>query len=618
MNKHIFYEESGQFKVAVVVQQTDATYLVDTQHGKRAKVKTNHVFLTFNEELNTFLETAQQEAAAIDIDLLWEVCGEDEFSGEDAAREYFGGNPKTVEQAATFIALYAAPMYFYKKNKGIFKAAPADILKQALAAAERKRCQEAQIDAWAAELSQGRLPEAIAADAARILHTPDKQSLTFKAVSKAAAQQKTSVFTLMQAAGAIPSLPQYFLDGFLLKNFPKGIAFGDCPPPIPPALPQADSAVRAFSIDDTDTTEIDDALSLQHLPNGNHIIGIHIAAPSLAIAANSTAESWVFTRQSTVYYPGGKITMLPPQWIAAFSLDAGAHRPAVSLYAEVDVAYQIISLRHAVETVYISENLRIQAIETTFQPQQARENTEAFVHQHEMNWLYDFAIAQQKARGKYDPERIPQFDYSIDLGDNDEVHISVRERGSPIDTLVSEMMILANSTWAKMLADAELPTLFRVQPAGKVRMSTQSEPHIGLGLQHYAWFTSPLRRAADYINQKQLLSIIDPNNAPRFAPKDEMLFAALRDFESAYTQYADFQKQMESYWSLVYIRQQNLHELTAVLLRDDLVRIEGIPLVARVNGIPIDAQPKSRLKLAVTGIDLPQISIGLNYVNVLV
>ncbi|EMT8392668.1 hypothetical protein F2513_001961, partial [Neisseria gonorrhoeae] len=45
---NIFYEESGQFKVAVVVQKNDATYQVDTQHGKRTKVKANNVFAEFD------------------------------------------------------------------------------------------------------------------------------------------------------------------------------------------------------------------------------------------------------------------------------------------------------------------------------------------------------------------------------------------------------------------------------------------------------------------------------------------------------------------------------------------------------------------------------------------
>ena len=85
-----------------------------------------------------FLENAQAQAADIDTDLLWEVCGEEEFTAEAIAEEYYGHAPTKTELAATLIALYAAPMYFYKKAKGVFKAAPEETLKQALAAIERK------------------------------------------------------------------------------------------------------------------------------------------------------------------------------------------------------------------------------------------------------------------------------------------------------------------------------------------------------------------------------------------------------------------------------------------------------------------------------------------------
>ncbi|PIT49001.1 ribonuclease catalytic domain-containing protein [Snodgrassella communis] len=618
MGKQIFYEESGQFKVAEVVQENDATFLVNTAHGKRAKIKASHVFLVFDGDASQFLQQAADAAAGIDISLLWEAVGsEAEFTAASAATEYFGGNSGNVELAATLMALYAAPIYFYKKNKGVFKAAPEEALQLALAAIERRKQQEAQINSWIQQLLAGSLPAAIAADAKVILHAPDKQSLSYKAVIKAAEQKKTSLFTLLQSVGAVPPLPEYFLDGFLLTQFPKGAGCGDYPVPVINNLPVADTEIRAFSIDDIETSEVDDAFSVRDLPNGNKLVGIHIAAPALAITAESPLEKLIFERLSTVYYPGGKITMLPDNWIAAFSLDEGAARPAVSLYAEVNPQFEIVHCESRIESVYIDCNLRIENIEQAFQPQQMRSNAEVFAHQHEMNWLYDFAVARMQARGKYDPERLPQYDYGIKLEADNKVRISVRERGAPIDTLVSELMIFANSTWAQMLDEAGMAGLFRVQPAGRVRMSTQSEPHVGLGLKHYAWFTSPLRRATDYINQKQLISLLDETALPRFEPQEAMLFAVLRDFESAYTAYNDFQRHMEAYWSLIYIQQERLQELTARLIRDDLVRIEGLPLVSRVSGVPIDVIPKCQMKVAITGIDLDQVSVGLNYVNVL-
>ena len=612
---NIFYEESGQFKVAAIVQKNDATYQVDTQHGKRTKVKANNVFAEFDGDMAAFLENAQAQAADIDTDLLWEVCGEEEFSAEAIAEEYYGHAPTKTELAATLIALYAAPMYFYKKAKGVFKAAPEETLKQALAAIERKKQQDAQIDAWAEALKRGEMPSEIAADLKTILHAPDKQSLTYKAFTKAADALKTSAYELAKKTGGITSIPQYLQDGFEIKYFPKGTGFPDLPLPEMPDLPKAD--VTAFSIDDESTTEVDDALSLTDLGNGTKRVGIHIAAPSLAIKPGDKMEKNIMERLSTVYFPGGKITMLPENWIAAFSLDAGAYRPAVSIYFDVDSEFNVGEPTCKIEAVNIAENLRIQTIEPHFNAETGLDEAGEmmFAHHQDLIWFHQFAVALQKARGKYEPDRAPQYDYSIELDEEGKVSVVRRERGSPIDMLVSEMMILANSTWAQMLHNNDLPGLFRVQPAGKVRMSTKSEPHIGMGVQHYGWFTSPLRRAADYINQKQLLSLIDDTAEPLFRQSDAELFAALRDFDTAYAAYADFQRQMEAYWSLVYLQQQGTSELTATILKEDLVRIEGLPLVTRATGIPFDALPKSQVLLKITELDPEKQFIALNYMK---
>ena len=612
---NIFYEESGQFKVAAIVQKNDATYQVDTQHGKRTKVKANNVFAEFDGDMAAFLENAQAQAADIDTDLLWEVCGEEEFSAEAIAEEYYGHAPTKTELAATLIALYAAPMYFYKKAKGVFKAAPEETLKQALAAIERKKQQDAQIDAWAEALKRGEMPSEIAADLKTILHAPDKQSLTYKAFTKAADALKTSAYELAKKTGGITSIPQYLQDGFEIKYFPKGTGFPDLPLPEMPDLPKAD--VTAFSIDDESTTEVDDALSLTDLGNGSKRVGIHIAAPSLAIKPGDKMEKNIMERLSTVYFPGGKITMLPENWIAAFSLDAGAYRPAVSIYFDVGSEFNVGAPTCKIEAVNIAENLRIQTIEPHFNAKTGLDEAGEmmFAHHQDLIWFYQFAIALQKARGKYEPDRAQQYDYSIELDEEGNVSVVRRERGSPIDTLVSEMMILANSTWAQMLDENELPGLFRVQPAGKVRMSTKSEPHIGMGVQHYGWFTSPLRRAADYINQKQLISLIDDTAEPLYQNSDAKLFAALRDFDAAYTAYADFQRQMEAYWSLVYLQQQGTSELTATILKEDLVRIEGLPLVTRATGIPFDALPKSQALFKITELDAEKQFVSLNYIK---
>lgn len=613
---NIFYEESGQFKVAAVIQKNDSTYQADTQHGKRTKVKAANVFAEFDGDMAAFLEKAQNEAAEIDTGLLWEACGEVEFTAAAAAEEYFGHAPSKTELAATLIALYAAPMYFYKKAKGVFKAAPEETLKQALAAIERKKQQEALMEEWTGRLKNGELPPEIAADLPAILHMPDKQSLTYKAFAKAADSLKLSFYELAKQTGGIRSLPQYLLDGFKLRHFPRECAA----PPVPDTadLPQAEG-IATFSIDDDSTTEVDDALSVQNLPDGGRRIGIHIAAPALVVQAGDAMEKIIFQRQSTAYFPGGKITMLPDEWVAAFSLDEGKTQPAVSIYFDVDAEWRVGRPECKIERIAIADNLRIQTIEPHFNRETGLEGGNAFPHHDDLAWFYRLAVELQKQRGKYEPDRPPQYDYGIELLSDGQVQISRRERGSPIDTLVSEMMILANSTWAEMLHDNGLPALFRVQPAlGKVRMSTKSEPHIGMGVQHYGWFTSPLRRAADYVNQKQLISLIDPAAEARFKNGDPGLFAEVGNFESAYTAYQDFQRDLESYWSLVWLEQQNAVETQAQILKEDLVRIDGLPLVVRATGIPPELPPRTTVKLKIAEIDSEKRFITLSYLNAVV
>ena len=113
--------------------------------------------------------------------------------------------------------------------------------------------------------------------------------------------------------------------------------------PSSPSLPLA--AARGVSIDDATTTEIDDAFSVRPLANGHFEIGIHIAAPALAIARGSTLDAIARARLSTVYMPGRKITMLPDAVLDAFTLAAGAARPALSLY--VEAAPDGTPIRHA-------------------------------------------------------------------------------------------------------------------------------------------------------------------------------------------------------------------------------------------------------------------------------
>ncbi|GAB7126469.1 ribonuclease R [Silvimonas sp. JCM 19000] len=588
---HVFYEEEGGFKVATVKESQTASLMVEDVRGKRSKVKAANVLLRFERPgLDTIMVEAEKLAADIDIDLLWESCGEHEFGFEELAAEYFGANPNAQSQIAVVLRIVAFPMYFYKKGRGRYKAAPAENVKAALAGLERKQREAAQMAEWQAELVAGNIPEVFVPQLNKLLHRPDKNSLEYKAIAAAADAQHIAPLRLLQNVGAIPDVADYFLQGFLMETFPKGREAqmaGEIV--MPDDLPIAD--VQAFSIDDVTTTEIDDALSLKKLPNGNWQVGIHIAAPALGILPGTPLDKEVFDRLSTVYFPGDKITMLPDAAVDVFTLKEGSARPALSMYLEVSPGYDILSHRSKVERVPVVANLRHDQIEAHFNEETAgQQDGPDFPWKTELTFLWRMAGEMEGRRGRSDPPPgPPRVDYSfyVDVLENGEkrVRILPRKRGSPMDKLVAEMMILVNSQWGKDLKEAEVAAIYRVQNNGRVRMTTQPGPHVGLGVEFYAWSSSPLRRAVDFINQQQLIAMIN-GSTPRFQRNDAELFAAIGAFDEAYAAYADFQDKMERYWCLRYLEQENKNEFSAMVIKENLVRVDGMPLMLRVPGLP--------------------------------
>jgi exoribonuclease II len=595
---NVFYEEDGGFKVASIMSEADSSMQVEASSGKRSKIKTANVLMRFEGSLSGFLESAQAEADTLDTDFLWECCGESEFSFEALAEDYYGGKPSRQQAAAIAIKLHGAPMYFYRKGKGHYKAAPDDTLKAALAGMEKKRQQAELMAQMVVQLKTGTLPEGMAAKLDQLLYAPDKNGMEWKALDQAAAELKKLPIQVLHDAGAIPSVHDYHLGAFLREYFAHGTEF----PPfsladIPQDLPV--SAVQAFSIDDSTTTEIDDALSVTILANGNTQVGIHIAAPALGVTPHEALDNEVMKRLSTVYMPGHKITMLPEVAIRPFSLDAGETKPALSLYLEVAPDFTIVHQHSCLERVQIADNLRHDTLEPYFN-ETTLEQDSGHPLWSSLVFLFRFAESLEKARGKYDPTRPQPVDYNFYVTDGI-VSIINRQRGSPMDKLVAELMIAANSQWGLLLAEHGVPGIYRAQNGGKVYMTTKAEGHQGLGVAQYAWCTSPLRRAVDLINQRQLISVLTLQE-PVYAANGDEIVGHMRNFDQTYNAYNEFQTRMERYWCLQYLIQEGVGEINATVWRENLVRLESLPYMTKVHSLPT-MKPGSKVRLSVQKVD---------------
>jgi len=605
---NVWYEEEGAFKVGAVLADNTSSLQVEAPHGKRSKVKASNVLFRFEDPLTGFLDEVQRAAQEIDLDFLWECSPQDEFSYETLARDYFGHAPSAREAAALLTRLHGAPMYFYKKGKGRYRAAPADALKAALASIEKKRVLAELQSGFEQQLQRFELPEAFRPKLLELLYKPDRNTVEVKALEQAAAHAKLTPVRLLEKCQAIPSTCDYHLNRFLFEQFPRGTAFPEGPALADRDLPLAQ--VRAFSVDDATTTEIDDAFSVTLLPDGGYSVGIHIAAPAIGIDLGSQLDREAATRLSTVYMPGAKITMLPASVIAHFSLSEGRNAPALSFYVELNADLSIRGNRTALERVPIAANLRHDALDERFEEAMLATGLPDVPFGRELKLLWELATVLEAGRGRPEPVRAVQMDYNFYVED-DRVRIVERRRGSPVDKLVSELMILVNSEWGGKLSAAGIPAIYRAQSNGKVRMSTVPAAHQGLGVAQYAWASSPLRRYVDLINQRQLIAW-QSGTAPPYAAGSEALLTALHDFELAYDAYAEFQRNMERYWCLRWLLQEGVTRTTAEVFRENLVKIEHIPLIVRVGALP-DLQPGAKVALNISDIDLLELAFHAEY-----
>jgi exoribonuclease-2 len=663
---HLLFEEGGDIKIATLMTASggsDAEPLaVESIGGKRGKLKSKDVWLRFNcpssIPVAEFLPQAKLLADEIDLDFVWECAGNDEFQFLDLAKEYFGESSSFLQQAALAIALQGAPVYFRRKGRGQFLRAPEDQLKAALLAVERKKLEFAKQEAWEAELREGRLPEEIQPQVNALLFAPDKNTTAYKAVHAASQGLKGGIAELFLKCGVLGSALVYHEGKFLKEHFPKGTGFNVALQASEEAdwqtalnqLPISDA--RAFSIDDASTTEIDDAFSVTSLTDfkDHYRIGIHIAAPALAIARAGALDQIARQRLSTVYFPGGKITMLPDQVIDVFSLHAAESadddlplRPAVSLYVTIDAdGVPILDGAHApvtkVERIPMAHNLRLDNLEDLVTEESLSDisNSAKLPYQHELAILWRSAkqlhARRQEQRvtnglraeilGLPDPHALAR-DFNFKVID-DQVEIKPRQRGSVLDSIVAEWMIYCNSTWGNQLANHSVPGIYRTQKGWgpqRTRMQTTPGPHEGLGVENYSWCTSPLRRYVDLVNQWQLIAMAQHGVTAKlvapFKPKDAELMAIAADFDGTYAAYGDHQNQMERYWCFQYLKQAGLPWKGVVRhLKDGQARVEEIPLRLSVPELAEQARG-ARAEVEVLEIDFLSLEASVRYLGLI-
>ena len=651
MGNIVFYEAQGKLNIGEVMEQKDSHLQVKGNGSSLIKIKAKDVLLQAQlagVTASQANEKVSESAAQVDLDFLWECAPEEVFDFKELSGEYFGESAGIIEQAAMWQALQSAPIYFGKKGRGQFFRQPYEQIQLALAAVAKKEERLRQQVQWVEQMKAGQAPNEVLQARDAIMLKKNANDMSYKAAQQAASDLGMTMPELMLHIGAFRNVFELHRVSFLSEYYPKGISSPD------DALPEAHvldwdellaegvvneqvlEDVAVFSIDDSATTEIDDAFSVRHLDEQRYRIGVHIAAPSLAVRRDDAADTHASNRMSTLYMPGEKVTMLPDHWVAQFSLDVGTVRPVVSIYATYDASQTgegaFTEIETRVERIRISDNLRHDTPEMQLSKSDLDGSRSDYPRANELQILWQAAqqlsAIRDAVRGKPENNNRADFSFQVETGDQqiptgeENVMITQRMRGSPIDKIVSEWMIFANVQWASWLRDLRVPALFRTQSHMGVRTTTHAQAHLAMGVPAYMWATSPLRRYADWLNQMQLLAAVRygvtaPMKAP-FQPKEADLLARMSQFDEKYRAYAQQQNLMERYWCLRWVAQNmnsdGITDTQAIVIRDGVLRLSDIPLYLNTV-LPADTPLQTGLRVQLQDIDWVKLDVGVRIVG---
>lgn len=336
-----------------------------------------------------------------------------------------------------------------------------------------------------------------------------------------------------------------------------------------------------LTIDGPTTLDFDDSLTIEE-QDGNYLVGIHISDVAHYVRPGDALFSEAMHRGTSIYFPEGQIPMLPRHLSQGVcSLIQGETRATFSFMILLSPEAEVLKVKIFPSIIRVKRRLTYDEVDKMLESDREIKL---------LNMLRRKLRTQRLNNGAL---LLPFPDVNIFIDHQGKVHVSLSKSDTPARTIISEMMILANTVAAKYVADRMVPGLFRSQPLLQNRLvhgedddlfqntlqrkhiprgelSTTAKFHSGLGVSHYTTVTSPIRRLLDLVMQHQLNSIVR-RQEPCFT--EEMC----KDFTSVLsrtlTAANNVRQQRQRYWLLKYLTDRQGQYVDALVIQSGGKRV---------------------------------------------
>jgi exoribonuclease II len=569
------YLEQGRLRPVLVVREQDDKLVVLDASGREKSVARELVLIRHPErkaqrgnlaEVLAALEAERaQLAAELDLHLLWEVVREQNraFTAAELAELFFGLRSGAA-QAVMLEALFNDRLFFVRRHMEFLPRAPEQVerLRIQYEKARLRSDEYRKLQALVREvIVDGLKPSA--ADAAplidqlsRYLRNPSTRSTELTTILTQAvpeADPAEMAFEIVDRLGAAPDAPRFAVIGGLRMEFSEEARREAAA--ATPASRSALSDAFAVAIDDEETLEVDDALSCEPTPEGGLRVWTHIALVADFVERGGAMDKEAAARAATVYLPETTVRMLPEEISCGrASLLEGERRPVLTTEVVLSADGELLKSSIFPSEIRVAAQLDYDRADRILAAA-AQNGSDPLATT--LTRLHAIALHLRDRRRRAGATLFARVEPKVKVH-NRTIEIKTIDNSSPSRQLVAEFMVLSNFVAARFASDNQVAIIYRVQPSlggdiamQRPRLSLYPEHHAGVGMDRYAQLSSPLRRYADLVLQRQLLAALATPGS--FVYRADELLSVLAAMENVEAEGKELERRAKRYWILRYL-----------------------------------------------------------------